>query len=52
MILLKRTLKGYKHDPTKQFKFERFENDCGDFYLVEAAFEEADKFNQFYTSAP
>jgi hypothetical protein len=47
MIVLKRTTKGYKQDPTKQFKFERFENECSDFVLVEAAFEEADKWEQF-----
>lgn len=47
MKVLKRTLKGYKQDPTKQFKFERFENDCGDFVLVEGAFEAADKWDQF-----
>lgn len=47
MIVLKRTAKGYKNDPTKHFKFQRFENVCGDFYLVEAAFEEHDKWDQF-----
>lgn len=50
MIVLKRTKKGYKQDPTKQFKFERFENECNDFVLVEAAFEEADKWEQFELS--
>ncbi|NQU85743.1 MAG: hypothetical protein HQ541_08285, partial [Mariniphaga sp.] len=51
MIVLKRTTKGYKQDPTKQFKFDRFEKECSDFVLVEAAFEEYDKWNQFELSA-
>ena len=47
MIVLKRTKKGYSQDPTKHFKFERFEKECGDFVLVEAAFEDSDKWDQF-----
>jgi hypothetical protein len=50
MLVLKRTKKGYKQDPTKQFQFERFESECGDFVLVEAAFEEDDKWGQFELS--
>lgn len=47
MIVLKRTNKGYKQDPTKHFKFDRFEDECGDFILIEAAFEDADRWSQF-----
>lgn len=50
MIVLSRTAKGYKHDPTKYFKFDRFADLCSDFVLIEAAFEDYDKWEQFCLS--
>lgn len=47
MHVIKRTNKGYPQDPTKYFHFARFENQCGNFYLIEAAFEESDGWDQF-----
>ena len=47
MIVLNRTGKGYEQDPTKQFRFVRFAENCSDFVLIEGAFEENDKWEQF-----
>ena len=47
MRVLRRTSKGYKQDPTKHFDFIRFANQCSNFVLIEAAFEDADKWEQF-----
>ncbi|MDA9791000.1 glycosyltransferase [Schleiferiaceae bacterium] len=47
MKVIRRTNKGYPQDPTKYFHFERFEKQCGDFFLIEAAFEESDGWEQF-----
>jgi hypothetical protein len=47
MKVIRRTNKGYPQDPTKYFHFERFEKDCAEFFLIEAAFEESDGWNQF-----
>lgn len=47
MIVLKRTAKGYRQDPTKYFNFQRFEGEFGDFVLLEAAFESSDRWSQF-----
>jgi len=47
MKVLSRTIKGYKQDPTKHFKFDRYADRCSDFVLIEAAFEDYDKWEQF-----
>lgn len=38
---------GYAQDPTRYFNFKRFEKKCGDFVLVEAAFEESSQWNEY-----
>lgn len=38
---------GYYDDFRKYFDFKRFENDCGDFVLVEGFFEKAHQWEQF-----
>lgn len=51
MIVIKRTAQtGYSQDPTKFFGFDRFANQCGDFVLLEGAFEEAAQWEQFSLS--
>ena len=50
MIVLKRSPKGYKQDPTKYFDFQRFAQLYPDFVLVEAAFESFDRWDQFNLS--
>lgn len=47
MNVLQRTSRGYKQDPTKYFEFKKYEKKCGDFVLIEAAFEEAHQWEQF-----
>lgn len=47
MYVLKRSSTGYKQDPTKFFKFSKYEKQCGDFVLIEAAFEKAHQWEQF-----
>ena len=47
MIVLKRTAKGYAQDPTKHFNFTGYAQECGDFVLIEAAFEYSDGWSQF-----
>ena len=51
MTILKRTAKGYKQCPTKHLDFQRFERLYPDFVLVEAAFEDSDRWTQFDLSA-
>lgn len=46
MEVLKRK-SGYAQDPTRYFDFERYSSICGDFILVEAAFEEANLWSHF-----
>jgi len=51
MIVIKRTTTtGYSQDPTKFFGFSRFANQCGDFVLIEGAFEKAAQWEQFCLS--
>lgn len=51
MIVIKRTATtGYSQDPTKFFDFDRFANQCGDFVLIEGAFEKAAQWEQFCLS--
>lgn len=50
MQVLRRSSTGYVQDPTKYFEFEKFKNKCGDFVLVEAAFENAHQWEQFNLS--
>ena len=47
MYVLKRSGTGYKQDPTKFFEFSKYEKQCGDFVLIEAAFEQAHQWEQF-----
>lgn len=47
MYVIKRTKKGYTQDPTKYLNLERFSDITPDFVLIEAAFEEFDKWSQF-----
>lgn len=47
MIVLKRSKTGYKQDPTKYFDFSRFEDDHGDFVLVEGDFNIENQWSQF-----
>ena len=47
MFVLKRSDSGYAQCPTKYLDFSRFENKCGDFVLVEAAFEQSAQWEQF-----
>lgn len=47
MKVIKRSSSGYAQDPTKYFNFSRFQKDCGNFVLIEGAFEEASLWNQF-----
>ena len=51
MIVIKRTTTtGYSQDPTKYFGFSQFANQCGDFVLIEGAFEKAAQWEQFCLS--
>lgn len=52
MYVLKRSSTGYTQDPTKYFQFEEYGKYCGDFVLVEAAFEAAHQWEQFNLSQP
>jgi len=47
MKVLKRSSTGYKQCPTKYLDFTRFEKNCGDFVLIEGAFEQAAQWDQF-----
>ncbi len=38
---------GYKQDPTRYLDFERFQKECGNFVLIEAAFEESSQWNEY-----
>ena len=51
MIVIKRTATtGYAQDPTKFFNFSRFADQCGDFVLIEGAFERTAQWEQFSLS--
>ncbi len=47
MRVINRSSSGYKQDPTKYFNFQRFAKQCGDFVLIEGAFEQATLWKQF-----
>lgn len=47
MKVIKRSSSGYTQDPTKYFNFSRFEKECGDFVLIEGAFEKSTLWSQF-----
>lgn len=46
MIVLRRQ-SGYPEDPNRFFNFTRFSKQCGDFVLVEAAFEQARLWDEY-----
>lgn len=46
MKVIKR-ITGYAQDPTRYLNFKRFEKVCGDFVLIEAAFEESSQWNEY-----
>lgn len=47
MQVLRRSNSGYAQDPTKYFEFSKYQKLCGDFVLIEAAFEKARQWEQF-----
>lgn len=47
MDVIKRSTSGYSQDPTKYFNFSRYKKRCGDFTLIEGAFEESTLWKQF-----